>query len=149
MELMLRRGAVSDVDALLCVENASYSEPFSAQTFESYLVNPSTICVVAELDAKLVGYALATVNICQSQLLSIAVSPHYRSRGIARQLLAGLMSYCQSNGADTIRLEVRSKNIPARRLYEHLGFNLIGLRNGYYSDDDALVMRAELHLLES
>jgi [ribosomal protein S18]-alanine N-acetyltransferase len=143
---VLRRASVNDVDALMRIELVSYSEPFTREIFLDYLNSPSSICVVAERDNQILGYALAAVNLQLSQLLSIAVLPEYRSTGVAQRLLAGVMDYCRSSGAQNIRLEVRSANYPARKLYQNMGFSLIGLRNKYYGDDDALVMRADLQL---
>jgi|688.fasta_scaffold166063_2 ribosomal-protein-alanine N-acetyltransferase len=143
---ILRRASVSDLDQLMTIETESYSEPFSRDVFAEFLNDDSCICVIAERDQHIIGYALAAVNLQLSQLLSIAVAPQFRSTGVARQLLAGVMDYCRSSGAENIRLEVRSANVAARRLYDAMGFSLIGLRNKYYGDDDALVMRADLQL---
>lgn len=130
----------------MAIETQSYAEPFTREIFQEFLEDLSCICVVAERDGVALGYALATVNLHLSQLLSIAVKPEFRSTGVARRLLAGVMDYCRMSGAENIRLEVRSANHAARRLYDAMGFSLIGLRNKYYGDDDALVMRADLQL---
>jgi len=143
---VLRRASVNDLDELMTIETQSYAEPFTREIFREFLEDPSCICVIAERDGVAVGYALAAVNLQISQLLSIAVKPEFRSTGIARRLLAGVMDYCRILGAENIRPEVRSANHAARRLYDAMGFSLIGLRNKYYGDDDALVMRADLQL---
>lgn len=128
------------------VEVASYTEPFTREIFHDFLEDPSCICVIAERGGAILGYALASVNLQLSQLLSIAVKPEFRSTGVARRLLAGVMDFCRMSGAENIRIEVRSANLAARHLYNAMGFSLIGLRNKYYGDDDALVMRADLQL---
>jgi ribosomal-protein-alanine N-acetyltransferase len=143
---ILRRAATSDIDDLMAIETASYSEPFTREVFLQFLKDPSCICVLAQHNEHVVGYALVAINLELSQLLSIAVQPDRRSTGIARRLLAGVMDYCRSAGAENMRLEVRSANHAARRLYEAMGFSLIGIRAKYYGNDDALVMRAQLQL---
>lgn len=148
MTEIVRPARVSDIDDLMSIETASYTEPFSEEIFLEFLHDKSTICAVAERDGQIIGYALVAVNLQLSQLLSIAVAPEHRSNGVARRLLANVMEHCRTSGAENIRLEVRSANYPARKLYEAMGFSLIGLRNKYYGDDDALVMRANLHLQE-
>ena len=52
----------------------------------------------------------------------------------------------KQEGAAEVFLEVRSENLPARRLYEKLGFAALGVRRGFYSapPDDAVVMRKDL-----
>jgi ribosomal-protein-alanine N-acetyltransferase len=43
-------------------------------------------------------------------------------------------------GAEHVTLEVRVGNLDARRLYSRFGFAPVGIRKGYYTDDDALIM---------
>jgi len=45
-------------------------------------------------------------------------------------------------GARHLTLEVRSRNHPARSLYADFGLAPVGLRKGYYGDDDALILWA-------
>lgn len=140
-----RPAASSDLDALLVIEERSYDHPFTAEQFASFLQRSDARCVLAVDDhGTVVAYALATVNLHVSQLLSIAVHPDHRDRRIARALLTDLMELCRIDGATFMRLEVRSANQPARRLYEALGFARSGMRPRYYGDDDALIMRVEL-----
>jgi ribosomal-protein-alanine N-acetyltransferase len=43
-------------------------------------------------------------------------------------------------GARHLTLEVRSGNEAARALYTRLGMAPVGVRKGYYADDDALIL---------
>ncbi len=74
----------------------------------------------------------------QARPLSLAVHPAHRSQGIGRQLFAASLDYLRTCGAQTIRLEVRPDNVPARGLYESFGFCV----HGSYEDSqgDWLVM---------
>jgi ribosomal-protein-alanine N-acetyltransferase len=61
-------------------------------------------------------------------------------------MLAALTLHARQNDATSLLLEVRPSNVRARRLYEGTGFEVIGVRRGYYPDhggrrEDALVMR--------
>ena len=62
----------------------------------------------------------------QARPLSLAVHPAYRSQGVGRQLFAASLQYLRTCGAQTIRLEVRPDNVPARSLYESFGFCVRG-----------------------
>ena len=62
----------------------------------------------------------------QARPLSLAVHPAHRSQGIGRQLFAASLDYLRTCGAQTIRLEVRPDNVPARSLYESFGFCVRG-----------------------
>jgi len=50
-----------------------------------------------------------------------------------------------------VRLEVRSSNSAARKLYENFGFVVDGVRHGYYSDtgEDALMMSMDPKRVET
>lgn len=144
METHLRRADADDIEALRLVEAASYPEPWDEATFRSFLADPSTVCLVLADGPGIVGYALGLTSLGMSQLLSIAVLPARRGSGIATQLLDALVAQCRARGASYMRLEVRSANRSARRLYDAYGFSMIGLRTGYYGDDDALIMSLDL-----
>ncbi len=62
----------------------------------------------------------------QARPLSLAVDPACRGQGIGRQLFAASLDYLRTCGAQTIRLEVRPGNVPARSLYESFGFRVRG-----------------------
>jgi ribosomal-protein-alanine N-acetyltransferase len=53
-----------------------------------------------------------------------------------------LMVAAVDEGAKHMTLEVRSQNQEARALYSSLGFAPVGIRKGYYDDDDALIFWA-------
>ena len=140
----LRRAEADDLAALLVIESASYPEPWDEATFRSFLANPSAVCLVLVDGPGIIGYALGLTSLAMSQLLSIAVLPARRGSGLATQLLDALVAECRDRGASCMRLEVRSANRSARRLYDTYGFSMIGLRAGYYGDDDALIMSLDL-----
>ena len=89
------------------------------------------------------GYAFGTVIIDEGELYRIAVSPENRGKGIGERLLHEFVEECHERGTVKLFLEVRSKNVPARRLYEKTGFKEISVRKGYYGDDDAVIYSLE------
>ena len=148
MAIVIRHATADDVPLLLGVEHASYPEPWDEETFRTFLAQESTICLLAEHTdgdpydrAEVVGYALGSVTLSTSQLLSIAVLPTRRGERLAARLLTELIARCTEAGATSMRLEVRSANQPARALYRSFGFESVALRPRYYADDDALIMQ--------
>lgn len=77
-----------------------------------------------------------------ARILTIAVSPGWRGRGIAGALMAAAMDYFRSRGVDRVRLEVRPDNLPAIKLYHHLGFADAGFT--YDSQGPWLIMFKEM-----
>ncbi len=92
------------------------------------------------------GFAIGRVILDEAELLTIAVDPAARRKGIGKRLLARLLDAMAQAGATTVHLEVAADNAPARALYIAAGFAESGRRKGYYQSPegtriDALVMR--------
>lgn len=86
---------------------------------------------------------------------SIAVFPTFRRMGVASRLLRAVADECFKNRQlDALKLQVSKNNLPARRLYERLGFikdcELIGYYQATDGPDsgDAIVMIAKLPLVD-
>jgi ribosomal-protein-alanine N-acetyltransferase len=80
------------------------------------------------------------------QISNIAISPDYRQLGVGEGVLRNVLLEIRHKGVEFVFLEVRPSNLAARRLYEKLGFTILGLRNGYYRSpsEDAIVMGKSL-----
>lgn len=95
---------------------------------------------------ELLGWAGVMVIADSAEILTVGVIPAARRRGVARQLLDGLLTEARRRGAVEAFLEVRIDNEAAQALYVREGFVQVGLRRGYYDGGrvDAVVMRREL-----
>lgn len=90
----------------------------------------------------IVGYAGVWMMVSDSHLVTIAVAPQQRRRGLGELLLIATLDLSQQLAAETMTLEVRVSNKPAQALYSKYGFEVQGRRRHYYSDngEDALIM---------
>ncbi len=81
---------------------------------------------------------IASVTGNESELLRIAVVPDRRRLRAGHRLLK---KYLKNTSAASYFLEVRAGNIPARGLYEKLGYEAINVRKDYYRNpvEDAVV----------
>lgn len=85
----------------------------------------------------------------QYEILTMAVSPEWRRRGVGKLLLGQATAAAKKSGARAMFLEVAEDNLAARRLYQAQGFAIQSRREGYYKQEngaltDALVMKLEL-----
>jgi ribosomal-protein-alanine N-acetyltransferase len=85
----------------------------------------------------------------EAEVLTLAVPPWARRKGIGRALMAAATGAAEAAGAKVMFLEVDVANTAAVTLYERLGFTRAGLRKAYYDRGaegraDALVMRLDL-----
>ncbi len=93
-----------------------------------------------------VGYAGLDHGGDSADLMTVAVAPAWRGRGLGDVLLDDLVRRAGGRGATALMLEVRADNAAALRLYGRHGFEKVGVRRRYYQpgDVDALVMRLDL-----
>jgi len=78
----------------------------------------------------------------EAHIVTVAVRESHRRRGIAELLLIQAIQHAQARGQALVTLECRVSNEPALALYEKYGFERVGLRPRYYSDnhEDAYVL---------
>lgn len=67
---------------------------------------------------------------------NIAIDRAYRGRGLGRALMERVMEWGQCQDLRAIILETQTNNWPACRFYQHLGFELTGIDDHYYTNQD-------------
>jgi len=136
----------ADIDAVLKIEYAAFSHPWTRGIFLDGLKSYE-IWLMFE-GAQQVGHGVVQVIIDEAHLLNITVKPESQGRGLGLRLLEHLMSRAYALNARECFLELRDSNRSAYRLYERFGFNEIGRRRDYYpavgGREDALVMACML-----
>lgn len=137
----IRRLERKDVPALVDIENACFSTPWSEKAFD-ILLDGKNIGFVALVDGAVAAYVGLICVLDEGQITNIATHPDYRRQGLARALLLALDEYSKENGIVYLSLEVREKNEAARLLYESAGWQNAGVRKNFYvkPTDNAIVM---------
>lgn len=137
-ELQIRQFKTEDLTAISEMEQLSFKDPFPSY-FLSQLAdaNPSTF-IIAIIEGKIVGYAVLDRWPDQDHLVSIAVMPESRKKGIGQAMLDHLIRRVETG---TLKLEVRRSNQAAIELYRKNGFVRTGVAHSYYTDgEDAIQM---------
>lgn len=139
----LRDMMAADVPAVVAIERASYTMPWSDATFRGLLRRRDAEMVTAEADGVVIGYAAFWCVVDQGELGNVAVSAAWRGRGIGARLVEEILRRAARRGVQEVFLEVRPSNSVARQLYERLGFHPVGRRRNYYQApaEDAIVLR--------
>lgn len=136
------RLTVQDVDAVVPLEQACFSLPWSTeQFFAAFEQGHFAAFGLRDGQGALLGYVSFYHALDELEILNIAVAPHCRRQGKGRELLALALQVAKKMGIERAVLEVRVHNGPALRLYEGLGFACVGRRPKYYADtgEDALI----------
>ena len=144
-DILLRPFAETDLPAVLVIEEASFFSPWTREAFLHELHSAHSRLTVAERRGEVVGYMCCWYVADEVQILDIAVHLEARRQGIGERLLCHALTIGRQKGARSAHLEVRRSNLPARALYEKLGFSVVAARQRYYSDsEDALVLLCTL-----
>ena len=141
MRVTVRPMTHNDLDSVVALEAGSQPRPWTLEVFQSELEGLRRAYLVAE-DVGLVGFGGVMVVDRDAHITNLLVEPIARSSGIGTQLMVGLIRAGIELGAVNLTLEVRTRNEAARRLYSHFELAPVGVRKGYYGDDDALIMWA-------
>jgi ribosomal-protein-alanine N-acetyltransferase len=82
----------------------------------------------------------------EAEINNVAVAAEWRSKGLGKALMLGVLDMARLLGCLRVNLEVRQSNAAAIAVYEKCGFKAVGLRPGYYEDnhEDAVLMSADL-----
>lgn len=132
---------------------ACFAFPWSKFDFESLLTDESVLADGAVSDGLLKdevgGIILSRLLPPDAEILTFAVDPVRRGAGLGRDLLTRHMYNLERGGARLIFLEVAEDNAAALKVYDRLGFKVIGRRENYYQRPSgerqaALTMRCEL-----
>jgi ribosomal-protein-alanine N-acetyltransferase len=138
--LELRPMTVEDLDAVVELERATYTTPWSEGVFRDELQQPSRRYVVAFDGEAVVGYAgLLTVGE-EGHVTTVAVTDGLRSAQLGTRLMLFLVEAALQQEVRHLTLEVRVSNTVAQALYRKFGMAPVGVRKNYYGDEDALVM---------
>ncbi|MBM4122084.1 MAG: ribosomal-protein-alanine N-acetyltransferase [Nitrospira sp.] len=149
---VIEPATTEDLDQILCIEQRSFSEPWTRKMFEAeFTGNPFAHFAVARSTAAgeargIMAYIVFWLVFEELRLMNLAVEPTMRRRGLATALVRHALVVGRERGARRAVLEVRASNEAARCLYERMGFAQVALRAKYYTNpiEDALLMESAL-----
>jgi ribosomal-protein-alanine acetyltransferase len=148
-ELLLLPMTVDDAGACWELDQKCFAtgEAYDLETFHYLLTNPSVVARKIETSqGQMVGFAIGMLEPhAVGHVIAVAVDPQYRRRGLGLHLMIEIeAAFCQ-RGATIARLEVRTTNRPAQRLYRKLGYVITQRLSHYYlNGEDAYLMTKAL-----
>lgn len=144
---MLRTLFRSDIDQLLLIEKSVHVLPWTEESFKS-CIQAGHVGWVIELDKKLIGFIIVSLNMDECHVLNLCVLHDYQHQGWGRKLLEYALTHARQHKVSIAYLEVRRSNSRAISLYKKMNFHLVGERKGYYptvsGQEDALIFAMSL-----
>ena len=133
-----------DLDAVAALEARCFTNPWTRELLARELAQSDVayVFLARTPDAPLVGFCSCWIIADELHINTMAVDEPFRGQGIGTQLMRYVMEEAARRGAIRATLEVRASNLPARRLYESLGFGITAVRPKYYTnpEEDALIL---------
>jgi ribosomal-protein-alanine N-acetyltransferase len=130
-----------------------FAHPWSAAEFESLLAGRDIVgqaAISASFWGKnrFTGFVLSRRALDTAEMLTIAVAPAARGKGIGSALLTSHLAALAAEGAKSLFLEVEADNRAALALYRRFDFRQVGERKAYYRKADgnragALILRRD------
>jgi tRNA threonylcarbamoyl adenosine modification protein YeaZ len=129
----------SDTAPLAALHAACFDDAWEAASLRTTLAAPGAFAF-HDRD----GFVVARVASDEAEILTLAVAPAARGKGLGRALLSAAIAEAEQRGAKAVFLEVGRDNPAALALYAALRFANVGSRKGYYGGRDASVLRLSL-----
>lgn len=139
-----------DAKEMARIHGQSFYRGWPTSDFISFVEDKASPAYVAcDARRRIAGFALIRMVADEAELLTIAVDPKWRGKGVGRALMDAVFADLMLSPVRRMFLEVDEQNTAAIRLYETLGFSTISSRKGYYARPDgsaatALVMARDL-----
>jgi ribosomal-protein-alanine N-acetyltransferase len=146
---MIRPFSLSDLDSILNIESQSFPKsPYNRTTFLNlHSLYPETFLVYINTDhgqeEEILGYIIFSRA---GHIISIAVHPRHRKKGIGTQLLQRAI---KTPHLKKVWAEVRRSNRVAQAFYSKMGFQIRGVVPNYYGNEDALIIEWKLNIRNS
>ena len=132
--------AILNKELLAALHAACFDDAWSARSIGAMLATPGAFGLLAGAgDDGPAGFILLRAAADEAEILSLAVLPAARRRGVGRRLLAEAIDRLVEAGVRRLVLEVAENNAAARGLYAGAGFAEVGRRPGYYRQGPRLV----------
>ena len=138
-----RRSRPDDAPGIRTLEAEYFSDPWSERDIFAAICTEGAMCYSAvDESGSVIAYVLARLIAPESEIYRVAVRADKRRRGIGYRLLDYAIKTERGKGLESVFLEVRESNIPARNLYFAHGFRQIGERKNYYHNptENAVIM---------
>jgi ribosomal-protein-alanine N-acetyltransferase len=134
-----------DAAAIAVLHKASFQRGWGEDEIHQLLISSTVVAhraMVGKMMAgeTMAGFILSRMTTGEAEILSIAIAPDWRGRGLARPLLDLNLRRLAGLGTRKVFLEVDKNNAPARALYQRAGFYEVGQRQGYYQGGMAAVV---------
>jgi ribosomal-protein-alanine N-acetyltransferase len=140
----LRTYRTGDAGAMYALDVVCFEQQFrfSRRAMRGFAEAKNAVTALAEAGGELVGFCIAEVEERVGYVVTLDVAPAWRRNGLAALLMTELERRTRAAGAGGMALHVFTGNLGAIRFYEAIGYERVGIAQGFYGRGlDGLVYR--------
>ncbi|MFX0107825.1 MAG: ribosomal protein S18-alanine N-acetyltransferase [Candidatus Hodarchaeota archaeon] len=153
---VIREFIRQDIDAVMAINKMCLPENYPDSFFIGLHNHAPKSFLVALVDDYIIGYIMCRIErgishfrrpmpVKKGHIVSVAVTPDYRNKGIGTELIVKAIEAMVDYGATEFFLEVRKSNRDAVSIYEKLNFDVRRVLKGYYRDGEDAYLMAKSH----
>ena len=137
---MIRKMKLEDIPTIMILEKELFSVAWEEEMFIEEI--EKQYAYVLEIKDIIIGYICGWKLLDEFNITNIAIAADFQRIGFGKALVQFLMSKLLDENCFKFFLEVRESNTAAKKLYEMMGFSIIGSRKNYYHSpqEDALIL---------
>ena len=150
MGVRIRRATLDECAVIAALEEKIFCQHgYSTRQIRYYHARERAFVLVAVDALGIAGYTVGAVNLTGRTptlwIISLAVVPAQRRRGVGRRLVRAALAAGRRFGAEQAKLQVGTRNLAAQALYASIGFERRGRLVGYFgAGRDAILLRREV-----
>jgi len=140
MKTKIREMKMEDIPTIMILEKELFSTAWEEEMFIEEI--EKQYAYVLEIKNEIIGYICGWKILDEFNITNIAIAAAFQGKGVGKALVQFLMSKLLDENCFKYFLEVRESNHAAKKLFEKMGFNVVGVRKKYYHSpqEDALVL---------
>ena len=144
--LSIEPAGVAYANVLAALHTPCFEDAWDSAAMAALVATPGTIALLATQEKTgeqhPCGFVLLRAAADEMEILTLAVLPQARRRGVARALMQAVRRYAGQAGTRKIFIEYAEDNQAARALYESVGYASDGVRPDYYKNSDGTASNA-------
>ena len=144
--LSIEHVGVDYAGVLAAIHTPCFEDAWDSAAMAALLATPGAVALLATQDKagekQPCGFVLLRAAADEMEVLTLAVLPHTRRRGVARALMQAVRRHAGQTGTRKIFIEYAEDNQAAHALYESVGYASDGVRPNYYKSSDGTASNA-------
>lgn len=133
IDVFFRWMILLDLPEVLRIELHSFNYPWTEDDFMNCLKCHNVAGMVAESNGKIAGFMIYELTGEEYHLLNFAVSQDFRRQKVGSRMAQKLVGKMRQD-RNTVRLEIREKNIAAQKFFSKCGFRAMEVVQDYYEN---------------